>query len=58
MTVSSRKSFLAKLAGLIGVAGVAPQMLLGAKRTSAAPEVPKIVVKTDPRTISRQEESA
>jgi hypothetical protein len=58
LTVSSRKSFLAKLAGLIGLAGIAPRMLLGARRSTASSTPLRTAVKTDPRAVARREDAS
>jgi len=51
----SRKSFFAKLAGLIAAAGLLPKALASSEPKAAAPAEPKLQLRTDERSVARQE---
>ncbi len=53
----SRKSFFAKLGGLIAAVGILPKVFAKSESGAVAPEAPAIALKPEPRAVARKEGS-
>ena len=51
----SRKSFFAKLGGLVAAAGLLPKAFANSEPKAAAPATPSLAVRTDERAVARKE---
>lgn len=53
----SRKTFFAKLGGLIATVGILPPLLAKSEKGAAAPALPPIALRPEQRAIARKEGS-
>jgi hypothetical protein len=51
----SRKSFFAKLGGLLVAAGIVPKIFAKSERASAAPSTSPVSLRSEPRAVVRQD---